>query len=316
MIVARTLTPGTRQPVVESVSAMTSDEFQARYAKPITALWREIKAHYGVTELEFARRLYMSASRLGELDADDGTHYLETVRAAELCLVIACEKGDDAAWRDLEADYRHPMELAARSLTRDEGEAEELSQIVFSELYGLRIEGEHRNGKLAHYSGRGSLAGWLRAVVYQEFINRKRQVSRLEQVEEPTEFERLASQAPSLTSQVPRPDNFEDTRLRRATDEAMSKALRELDARDRLLLCYYYFDDLTLKEIGQFMKVHEATVSRWLHKVLAKARKKTEEILRRDFGFRRDEIAECLQLAAQAELDVNELLKDAKGVSG
>ena len=95
----------------------------------------------------------------------------------------------------------------------------------------------------------------------------------------------------------------------------MARALRDLEARDRLLLCYYYFDDLTLKEIGSFMKVHEATVSRWLHKVLAKARKKTEEILRRDYGLRRDEIAECLQLAARAELDVNELLKDAKGVS-
>jgi RNA polymerase sigma-70 factor, ECF subfamily len=298
--------------VLEFPSVMTSDEFQARYAKSIATLWRNIIRQYGVTEAQFGRRLYMSATRSGELDASDGTHYLSSVRADELCLVIACESGDDLAWRDLEASYRHSVEVAARTLTRDDAEAEDLTQVVFAELFGLRVEGEHRVGKLSHYSGRGSLAGWLRAIVYQEFINRKRQNSRLEQVEEMEEFERLAAKAAPLSTPFVRPDQVEDTRLRGATDEAMARGFAELEARDRLLLNYYYFDELTLKEIGSLLNVHEATVSRWLHKTLIKARRKTEEILRRDFGMRRSEVAECLQIAAQSEVDVKELLRESK----
>ncbi len=291
---------------------MTSDEFQARYAKSIATLWRNIIRQYGVTESEFGRRLYMSATRSGELDAGDGTHYLSSVRADELCLVIACESGDDLAWRELETSYRHSVEVAARTLTRDDAEAEDLTQVVFAELFGLRVEGEHRVGKLAHYSGRGSLAGWLRAIVYQEFINRKRQNSRLEQVEEVEDFERLAAKSVPLSIPFGRPDQLEDRRLRRATDEAMGRGFAELEARDRLLLNYYYFDELTLKEIGSLLNVHEATVSRWLHKTLIKARKKTEEILRRDYGMRRSEVAECLQIAAKSEVDVKELLRESK----
>ena len=76
-------------------------------------------------------------------------------------------------------------------MTKDDGEAEELVQYVYGELYGIRLEGERRLSKFAHYAGRGSLGGWLRAVVYQCFIDRKRLTSRFEQVEEVEEFDRI-----------------------------------------------------------------------------------------------------------------------------
>ena len=73
------------------------------------------------------------------------------------------------------------MQTAALSLTRDEAEAEDLTQSLFGDLYGVRLEADRRVSKLAHYAGRGSLGGWLRAVVYQAFIDRKRQTARLEE---------------------------------------------------------------------------------------------------------------------------------------
>jgi DNA-binding transcriptional regulator LsrR (DeoR family) len=86
-----------------------------------------------------------------------------------------------------------------------------------------------------------------------------------------------------------------------------------LETRDRLLLNYYYFDELTLREIGLLMEVHEATISRWLQRAQRQARRKTEEILQRTYGLRRSEVAECLQLAARAEIDVRGLLEQTKG---
>ena len=114
---------------------------------------------------------------------------------------------------------------------------------------------------------------------------------------------------------LPAPDDIEDTRLRRATEEAMTRAIAELDPRDRLMLNYYYFDDLTLREIGLLMNVHEATISRWLAKSQREVKRKTEEILQSSYGLRRAEVNECLHIAARTELDVRKLIADVKSVA-
>jgi RNA polymerase sigma-70 factor (ECF subfamily) len=296
---------------------MKTEEFIARYAKVIAALWDGVAQRYGVNDREFAERLHAAASRAGGLIAtDECAESLAHIRASELCLAIACERGAEDAWRDFEAEYRHGMHAAARALTKDEAEAEELVQSVYGELYGVRMDGERRLSKLAHYSGRGSLGGWLRAVVYQSFIDRKRQSARFEQVEEVEEFDRLAARAEvSLSSAGARPDEIEEERLRRATEEAMGQAFASLETRERLLLDYYYFDELTLREIGALMGVHEATISRWLARVQRQVRRKTEEILQQNYGLRRAEIAECLHLAARSEVDVRKLISEAKSAS-
>ncbi|HKE02798.1 MAG TPA: sigma-70 family RNA polymerase sigma factor [Blastocatellia bacterium] len=300
-------------------AVMTNEDFIARYARPIAALWKTVATRYGVTEREFADRLATILARMGNsseskvADADSTSNSISNLRAGELCLAIACEKGDESAWRAFDSEYRHAMQGAARALTRDEAEGEDLTQFVYGELYGVRLDGDKRLSKLTHYSGRGSLGGWLRAVVYQAFIDRKRQTSRFEQVEEIAEFDRLANEAAAhvngrLSAPIAPPDDIEDARLRQATEEAMTQAFAEIEARDRLLLNYYYFDDLTLREIGLMMGVHEATISRWLAKAQREVKRKTEEILQRSYGLRRTEVAECLQIAARTELDVRRLV--------
>src|SRR5262245_23337755 len=190
--------PGSRLFFNGRFAVMSNEDFIARYAEPIAAVWKAIAARHGVTEREFAERLAAILSRANNssqsrgANAEDSiSNCISNLRADELCLAIACEKGDEAAWRVFDSEYRHTMQGAARALTKDEAEAEDLIQFVFGELYGVRLDGERRLSKLAHYSGRGSLGGWLRAVVYQAFIDRKRQTSRFEQVEEVAEFDQI-----------------------------------------------------------------------------------------------------------------------------
>jgi RNA polymerase sigma-70 factor (ECF subfamily) len=292
---------------------MTDSPFIARHAKAIASLWKTVGHKYGVTEREFSERLAAIASR----DDGAGKQWLAAIRAQELCTAIACENGDEGAWRAFETEYRHAMHGAARALTKDEAEADDLVQFVFGELYGVRMDGERRMSKLQHYSGRGSLGGWLRAVVYQCFIDRKRQTARFEQVEEVEEFDRLARASATytngkLSAPAARPDEFEDSRLRRATEEAMTQAFAQIDPKDRLLLNHYYFDDLTLREIGQMMNVHEATICRWLARAQKEVKRKTEDILQKSYGLRRAEVAECLQIAARTEMDVRRLIAEVK----
>ncbi|MBO0719611.1 MAG: sigma-70 family RNA polymerase sigma factor [Blastocatellia bacterium] len=329
---------------------MDTGDFIARYEKTIAALWKTVAStiakSYGVTRREFSERLAAVVLRSGNHaesspagdGADDGNskanHHnngnsnnhnkdraeeiLAGIKANELCLAIACERGDEVAWRKLETEYRYSMQAAARALTKDEAEAEDLIQFVFGELYGVRMDGDRRLSKFSYYSGRGSLGGWLRAVVYQCFIDRKRLTARFEQVEEVEELDRLANAAVThfhgtFSAPLASPDEFDDVRLRRATEEAMTQAFAEIDARDRLLLNYYFFDDLTLREIGLLMGVHEATICRWLARAQREVKSRTEDILKRSYGLRRSEVAECLQLAARAELDVRKLLSEVKG---
>ena len=299
---------------------MSNAEFNQQFANEIAALWRVASPRYNVAEAEFVARLQASAKRcVAAGDKAETTEFLSQLKAADLCLALACEKGNDAAWRDFETTHRSMMIAAARTLTKDQSEAEDLTQTVYGDLFGVRESGEQRTSKLTHYSGRGSLGGWLRAVVYQTFIDRKRQTSRFEQVEEVTEFERLANKAEiKLTTGIARPDEAleakDGNRLRQTMESAMSQAFAMLEARERLLLNYYYFDELTLKEIGVVMNVHEATISRWLSKAQATVRKKTEEFLRKQ-GLRPAQITECLQLGARSEVDVRQIISEAKGAA-
>ncbi len=299
---------------------MSNAEFNQQFANEIATLWRAASPRYNVVEAEFVARLQASAQRgVASGDKAETTEFLAQLKASDLCLALACEKGNDAAWRDFETTHRSMMIAAARTLTKDQSEAEDLTQTVYGDLFGVRESGEQRTSKLTHYSGRGSLGGWLRAVVYQTFIDRKRQTSRFEQVEEVTEFERLANKAEiKLTTGIARPDEAleakDSNRLRQTMEGAMSQAFAMLEARERLLLNYYYFDELTLKEIGVVMNVHEATISRWLSKAQAIVRKKTEEFLRKQ-GLRPAQITECLQLAARSEIDVRQIIGEAKGAA-
>jgi len=304
---------------------MSTGDFIARNAQTIAELWQTVTHCYGVTEREFAERLAAIVFRAGikseapshNNGSSNGGVPLSNIKANELCLAIACERGDEAAWRKLETEYRYSMQAAARVLTKDEAEAEELTQFVFGELYGVRMDGKRRMSKLSYYSGQGSFGGWLRAVVYQCFIDRRRQTARFEQVEEIEDFDRLAMTSTahvngSFSVYLHQPDQIEDTRLRQATEEAMTQAFSQIEPRARLLLNYYYFDDLTLREIGLLMGVHEATISRWLARAQRDIKRKTEEILKRSYGLQRTEVAECLQIAARTEIDIRKLLSEVK----
>ncbi len=299
---------------------MSNAEFNQQFAQEIAALWRAAVPRYNVTEAEFVARLQTSATKcVSSGDKAEIGEFITQLKANDLCLALACEKGHDGAWSDFETTHRAMMIAAARGLTKDPSEAEDLTQTVYGDLFGVRESGEQRTSKLSHYSGRGSLGGWLRAVVYQTFIDRKRQTSRFAQVEEASEFERLANQSEvKLSAHIARPDEAlearDGNRLRKSMESALSAAFAALAARERLLLNYYYFDELTLKEIGVVMGVHEATISRWLSKSQQTVRKKTEEFLRKQ-GMRRAEISECLQLAARSEVDVRQVISEAKGAA-
>jgi RNA polymerase sigma-70 factor len=296
---------------------MTVDEFQHAFDSELKQLLARVQRRYSVDDAEVISAVHTSAKKyLAEmLDQTSGNpgpsaesrksvgEFLSSLNADDLCLAAACAKGDDTAWEDFFREYRSYMVSVARTMTQDAGAAEQLADSTFAELYGLRESGGARVSKFSFYSGRGSLRGWLRAVVFQLSADHHRQSSRLVQTEEPEDMDRIAHAAEKPEKRQTTDLDYVRERYREAVVASLRRAIEDLDTRERLLLAYYYYDEMTLREIGHLFDVHEATISRWLTKVQKRIRKLVEKGLARDHGFNRREVAEAVELAAE-QLDI------------
>jgi hypothetical protein len=65
---------------------------------------------------------------------------------------------------------------------------------------------------------------------------------------------------------------------------------------------------MTLKQIGEVLGVHEATASRRLLRARDQVRKAVERSLRRDYGFGRERVAECVAAGEVGQVDLRSLL--------
>lgn len=240
--------------------------------------------------------------------------FIDAMQADDLCLIVACERGDESAWSDLVERFTATVRSAARSASANEDAAEDLAQSIWAELYGLRTRKDGMPAsKLAYYSGRGSLAGWLRAVVAQLAVDTFRKQSRLVQTEEDTDLDRLARDThvgEGVLAALPTPEESMSNRFAQVDmQQALSKAVEELPAEDRLLVKLYYFDNLRLREAGAVLGVHEATASRRLTRIQSDLRKRVTKILIDERGWTQAETERSFaEVAQHLDTDLEALL--------
>ncbi len=270
----------------------------------------------GLTGSDLARRVEATVEKYLLRDEPNTAHteiadFIHDIRADDLCLIVACEKGDEKAWEDLVANFDSTVKSAARKISPNNEDAEDLASSIWAELYGLRVDADgNKKSKLAYYSGRGSLAGWLRAVVSQLAVDQFRKQSKFVQIEEDREFENLANEAANgdnrhSSSHTVNPEElFSEVQTVSDVTEALSTAITELNAEDRLVLKLYYFDDLKLKDIAATFGYHEATASRKLTRVQTEIRKGVERALLTRHGWTESEVKRHLSETA-ARLGIN-----------
>ena len=247
--------------------------------------------------------------------------FCDGLQADDLCIIVACERGDETAWTDLVARFTSTVRSAARSASSNEDAAEDLAQSIWAELYGLRVRSDGKpSSKLAYYSGRGSLAGWLRAVVAQLAVDQHRKQSRLVQTEEDSDLDRLANDLDDADQMVSvgtvNPENALSEKFARAEmHKALERSFKELSDEDRLLVKLYYFDGLRLREAGAVLGVHEATASRRLTRIHSDLRHHVERILIGEKGWTKSETDRSFaEIAVHLDGDLEGLvvLRDAK----
>src|SRR6266567_6336179 len=188
---------------------------------------------FGITSVEFATILKeVSAKDLPGASQPELLDLYKTLRVDDLTLARACAAGNERAWEAFMLRFREKLYDVARQITREDSAGRELADSVYADLYGTRTREGERVCKLNSYSGRGSLEGWLRTVLAQEYVNRYRKQRKLVSLDEESE-EGTQYATPAAEPLTPL-----DTRLERATDDA----LRSLSAEDRFVLASYFLD--------------------------------------------------------------------------
>jgi RNA polymerase sigma-70 factor (ECF subfamily) len=223
-------------------------------------------------------------------DKSEARGFLLSLRVEELALARACAAGENSAWEIFLIRYREKLYQAALRVAREDSAARDLADTLYAELYGTGSRGGERVSKLSSFTGRGSLEGWLRTVLAQEFVNRYRRTRRLVSLdEEGDEGAQFAAPEPAAAPHV-------DSRLEFATDSALAA----LSAEDRMVLSSYYLDGHTLAEIARMLGVHESTISRKVDKLAKSLRKKILAAMMQQ-GMSRRQAEEAL------EVDVRDL---------
>jgi RNA polymerase sigma-70 factor, ECF subfamily len=169
---------------------------------------------------------------------------------SDLYLACACIGGDRRAWRELDRLYLSQVPAHVARIDRSPAFGDEVRQRLSEKL----LRGEDGQPKLASYTGRGPLAGWLRVAAVREALNAKRGV----ETSELNENVVIAAKEDDPEIQLLK------RKYAREFTEAFRHVLASLDPDQRSVLRLHYLDGLTLEEVGKAYRVSRATAARWI----------------------------------------------------
>jgi RNA polymerase sigma-70 factor len=273
--------------------------------------------------------------------ADQVRNFLAELQTGDLFLALACARGNEHAWWDFDQNYRPYIERIARHLASADTHAEEVTDFVYVELYGTRVVADVRQSKFATYTGRGSLRGWLRTVVWHAVIDMHRAGHDEISIDDWTEsggetHDRPGWRAEALGGEGAMLDRIARERFKAATVAALDVSFATLDDHEKLLLLYYHVENLKLREIARLVeepasplrrwfqrqskrrvnspdsRVHESTVMRWLERVYGKILECFRTQLIEKNRLTSDEVEMCVEIATEdmASEDVRRHLMD------
>jgi RNA polymerase sigma-70 factor len=293
-------------------------------------------ADFGLSEADFREAVigainkYLIGFKEGSAapSADEISRFIGELQDRDLFLALACARGNEQAWWEFDRQHRSFIERWARHLVRGGTDADEVIDLVYVELFGTRVSGGVRQSKFRTYTGRGTLRGWLRAVILHTVVDlyrgRKPEIpleewsgSGEDMRERHGSLNEARGTEESMLASVVR------NRYRSAAIAALDQSLATLDDHETLLLLYYHIEGLKLREIARIVeqprspirrwfqrpskrretapssRVHESTVMRWLEKVYQKVSDRFQAELADKHGLNAAEIEICRSIAAE-----------------
>ncbi len=239
---------------------MGERSLQSDVARPLQAVSDELflksnGAGFGLTAEAFLRILEEICQKYWPTASAQEMHACcASLRLEELALARACAAGHERAWEVFMARYRVKLYDIANHVARESSAGRELADSLYADLYGTALRDGQRVSKLNFYTGRGSLEGWLRTVLAQEYVNRYRRQRRLVSLDEEAE------EGAQFAAADPEPLPTLDARVEAATDEALA----ELSPDEKFILAAYYLDSRPGRDWAHFAgaRVHHQPQAR------------------------------------------------------
>jgi RNA polymerase sigma-70 factor (ECF subfamily) len=254
---------------------------------------------FRVPPVDFVEALASAVGPGGDLAAK-----LEGLHAADLYLARACAASDPAALKALDASFLSAVNRYVSSVDPSAAFADEVRQNLRHELL---VTEAGRPPRIADYSGRGPLAGWLRVVAVRRALNLRRGRAGGPQASEDDAIE--------IASGAPDPElDYLKALYRQEFREAFVAALAELGPEERNALRLHHLDGLTLDESAVVCRVSRATVARWLANARQQVLRRTQRLLRERLRIDDSTLESVLGLVqSQLDLSIGRYLGDREG---
>jgi len=316
---------------VTDSSATKFPETLTKCAAEVEAIYAQCaNAHpnFGVAKEDLAIALGAAVAKFADCSGVAGSRqsvrklraFINELQHGDVYLALACARGNEAAWWEFDRRYRSFIERLTRHLLTTRADADEVIDHVYAELFGTKVVDGVRLSKFRTYTGRGTLQGWLRAVVSNaviDFYRRRQDEVSLDRLEEIGEEPKLRHSRQAHRAEESMLATVVRERYRTVTVAALDHALGTLDDHEKLLLLYYHVDGLKLREIARLVqepmspirrwfqrrgrsgRVHESTVMRWLEKAYEKVAERFRTELGSKHALSAEEIDICMSIATE-----------------
>ena len=216
----------------------------------------------------------------------------------DLYLACACGLGDAAALAELDRLFIGVVREAVARIDRSSDFADEVRQLLRQRL----LVGDE--AKIRDYRGAGALAGWLRTAAVRTALNLQRAAQKWRHEVPPTDEPLAQMLDPEMALLY--------ERHKQEVTAALERAIAGLEPEARLLLRFYYADQLTISRIAALKGVGLATV----HRRLTAATEAVLAGVRGDLSDRLKISTESLNsllrgVQSQIDLSLSQLLRGA-----
>ncbi len=199
---------------------------------------------------------------------------LAAIHADDFYLATACLAGDRAAIAAFDAQFLARVPAIVRRVAKTQTATDELVQHVRVTI----LTATGGAPRLAQYSGRGPLHGWVRTVALNAALMAAR--PKRENVHASRD---VAERGDLLGGTGGLDTGLAKQRHLPQFQQALDGALATLAPRERNLLRAYYVDEMSIDRLGVRFRVHRATAARWLQaardKLLGETKKKLGELV-------------------------------------
>lgn len=196
-------------------------------------------------------------------------------RPAEADLIRKAITGDETAIRAIIRTHNRRLYRVARSIVRDDSEAEDVLQEAYL----------HAFSALADFRGQSSLSTWLTRIVLNEALQRRRR-----RVDLPTEKTGLQQKMQSQVIPFPYVGNRavdpESMTVQREFISLIEHAIDELPEDFRTVLVARAIEDMSIEETAELLGIKPETVKTRLHR----ARRLLKDDLADYFGSFMDDV--------------------------